>query len=236
MRIFTVYLLAAILFLTSSAIVQGEQAAQDNEKCYMCHNPFLKKTLADGKELALFVDKNLFCKSVHSDISCTQCHRDIKLDPMMHQPAKYNPNNACITCHKFGEGKHMEEGISCSQCHPFAGASSHRFDKGEKSNTKCLSCHAKHVSEPGVHKNQLCLDCHQGVHGSLKPQDCSACHKTVNMYQHKQVECAACHSRDKVCKNEKNRVVVNKFSHNLYVASYPRGNRRDAYPCELKSI
>ncbi len=215
MRIFAAYLLTAILFLASSAI------AADNEKCFMCHNPFLKKTLSDGKELSLFVDKNLFCKSVHSSLSCTQCHKDIKLDPMMHQPAKYNPNNACITCHKFGEGKHAAEGISCNECHPFAGASSHRFAKGEKSNARCLTCHAKHVTNLGVHKNQLCLDCHQGVHGSLKSQDCAACHKAVKMYQHEQIDCAACHSSDRVCRDEKDgkngkkHVIVNKFSHSV---------------------
>ncbi|MBU0702174.1 cytochrome c3 family protein [bacterium] len=209
MRISTLYFLTAILFITSLAI------AQDNEKCYMCHNPFLKKTMPDGKEASLFVDKNAFGKSVHSNISCTQCHRDIKLDSGVHKPARHNPNNACNTCHKFGEGKHAAKGISCNECHPFAGASSHQFAKAGKSNKLCLSCHTKHTADMGVHKNQLCLDCHQQVHETLKSQDCAACHKTVKMYQHEQIECVSCHSQDKVCKNEQKHVVVNKFSHSV---------------------
>lgn len=189
--------------------------AQDNEKCFMCHNPFLKKTLLNGKELSLFVDKEAFGKSIHGNLSCTECHKDIKLDPMMHQPAKYNPNNACITCHKFGEGKHAAKGISCNKCHSLARVSSHQFAKGEKSNKLCLSCHDINMDKSGVHKEMLCLDCHQGVHKDLKAQDCTTCHKTVKMYRHDKVECIACHSEDKAYRDGKNHVVVNKFSHSV---------------------
>lgn len=207
--------LIIIIILLSPAYTMAE----DNEKCYMCHNPFLKKTLPDGKEVPLFVDKEAFCKSVHKNISCTQCHKDVKLDPMMHQPAKYDPYKACISCHNKDNIKHSqahtEKGISCNECHHFAGASSHQFERGEKSSNICISCHNLNIQRVDVHKKLPCLTCHQGAYKDMKAPNCNKCHTDVNMYQHKQIECVACHSQDKVCTNEKNEIIVGTFSHNV---------------------
>jgi len=118
----------------------------------MCHTPFLKKTTPTGKEIPLFVDKELFTKSVHGKLSCRECHKVIKLEPAMHTPSVYNPYSACLSCHKKDESRHAQEGISCNKCHYFAGAKSHQFAKEEKARELCLSCHDIDINNLGAHK------------------------------------------------------------------------------------
>ncbi|MFH0774924.1 MAG: cytochrome c3 family protein [bacterium] len=198
-------------------------AAQNNEKCFMCHSPLLKKISPAGKEISLFVDKGSFAKSTHSKLTCTKCHKDIKLDPMMHKPPKYNPANACISCHKMNESKHGTSGISCIKCH-FSGVQSHKFGK-DGSNKFCLSCH-KMVADAGVHGSLTCLHCHKEIHKDLKSQSCTACHQTMKSYSHKTVDCFACHSDETVCR-ENDQIVATKTSHNIV-------SRVDCAKCHFK--
>ncbi|MBU1598865.1 hypothetical protein KKG61_01955 [bacterium] len=199
-----IYLLISILF---PACIM----AQGNEKCFMCHSPLLKKISPSGKEISLFVDKNLYAKSVHSKLTCIKCHKDIQLDPMMHEPPKYNPSKACISCHKSNKSKHGAISISCIKCH-FSGVKSHGFGK-DGSNKFCLSCH-KVVANAGVHGSLTCLHCHKEIHKSLKSQSCTDCHQTMKGYSHKMVDCLACHSDETACR-EKDKVVATKTSHNI---------------------
>ena len=53
---------------------------------------------ADGKEVSIFVDEKIFASSVHSELSCAECHEDLtKEHPDDEKPAK--PVN-CASCHE----------------------------------------------------------------------------------------------------------------------------------------
>ena len=74
----------------------GSAQAADMGNCLLCHKyPGLSRVDEDGQMKLMFVNEEIFNKSVHSKVKCEGCHTDITKIP--HEPAK--PVDCLTECH-----------------------------------------------------------------------------------------------------------------------------------------
>ena len=69
----------------------------DNEVCYDCHSDDELTTEHRGQEISLFVDNEIFSRSVHMDMECIDCHSDADVEDFPH-PEELEAVN-CGECH-----------------------------------------------------------------------------------------------------------------------------------------
>ncbi len=140
--------------------------------CSECHgDKDFTGVTEDGKEHSLFVDENVFKKSVHSDLECTDCHTDAVGDPHPEKLAKVN----CGNCHEdeaddFAQGNHGK-----------------LLASGNPNAPTCASCHGSHNILSSENKLSK-------THSSNLPNTCGQCHKSggtasnANLMVHEPVE------------------------------------------------
>jgi hypothetical protein len=142
-------LFSALIFLP----LVGE-AAKDSP-CLSCHEKELFKEAGGEKVVRPVLQKDMK-DSVHREIACTECHRDVAALPQKKPLTKVD----CGTCHNnaarlFGRSVH--------------GAA---FKRGDKDAPDCITCHGDHriyrVSDqrsPVSRANlmPLCVRCHTDI-------------------------------------------------------------------------
>ncbi|MCG6962636.1 MAG: hypothetical protein LJE95_05135, partial [Acidobacteria bacterium] len=69
-----VRLLAVGLVVASGMVVPA--TAQENATCLECHSDHDLTGERNGKEISVFVDSEVFGRSVHADLQCIACHSD----------------------------------------------------------------------------------------------------------------------------------------------------------------
>ncbi|MGC8603960.1 MAG: cytochrome b/b6 domain-containing protein [Desulfomonilaceae bacterium] len=173
----------------------------DNQTCLGCHNPDIlkmsKEDLADqvnvgpnplpprpkppyvfGK-LNLSIDEKKFADSIHKDLMCVNCHKDI------HEV----PHNQRLGL------------VDCKECHEDAVESITASAHGKKAGPKapsCVGCHNVHYGKAQStyvreFKSKVCLDCHTAYGMNWFKQ-----HKGLNEPKmHMKIECLNCHKGDK---------------------------------------
>jgi len=174
---------ACVLVLLAG--LASSSLAIEDKACLQCHGDRdLKRKLSDGMKSCLFLDHKKFKVSVHGayDVSCTDCHADIK---------KLNPD---------AKGKDVPhavklEPVKCLDCHSDEHASFvksvHYKIRRKGISLSCYSCHkyhqVKYISGYSAveRKNAFCVKCHtpEKSHNWLPQKkrhfsrvDCSVCH------------------------------------------------------------
>lgn len=126
--------------------------------CMTCHED---RTLSNTAGKSLFVDLDLFKKSLHGDlgVSCVQCHSDLKKVTDFPHAEKPAPAD-CRECHEnavtsFSHGVHAknqtklgDRSLRCSDCH-----NAHSTLASKKPNSP---------TSP-IHVQDLCLKCHRSA-------------------------------------------------------------------------
>lgn len=136
---------------------------EDTEECLGCHSDKdLSTQVPGGTTRPLFVDPDLFAKSVHGKrLACKDCHTDIRDTPHDAKPYK-NLRDASVGYYEV-----------CKRCH-------------FKNYTKTLDSIHEQFLEKGDARAPLCVDCH-GAHDTVSPakprsrisKTCSRCHDKV---------------------------------------------------------
>lgn len=186
-------------------------AFEDDESCLMCHKyPKMGRIDEDGKQKSYYVMPHVFTKTVHRNVPCRDCHKEIKELP--HKP--------------------LTTGVTCdSECHSIQNPStgkpfSHKpivdtFRKSVHGREKiatgsdgdkpyCVNCHTNPLynareEKPPKHIVDRCVVCHEDSsfaekwynHTSRRirevkrsPQEivamCSACHADKGMIERRQ--------------------------------------------------
>ncbi len=169
-------------------------------ECLSCHaqSDWLY-TLPNGEELDLSVDYDIFRKSVHKDMQCTECHIDYEKFPAPHEKI------TAKTLDEYQASFHD----TCQKCHQeqFSEVTDNihniNFMNGNLNAPLCSDCHQPHnqthmdlldsqnTSGEISWQSQICADCHQeayedykeSVHGSgllldknQDMPDCVDCH------------------------------------------------------------
>ena len=171
--------LAAAVLLTAVTA-----AAQENADCLACHSDPDMTGTRGGKEISVFVDETAFAGSVHAELACVACHRDLAGAELPHaddlQPVD------CGSCHK------REAGELRGSVHgrPAAG--------GEGTAATCRDCHGNHAIQRPAHRPVGCVQCHsevahlqgQSLHGQAAARGdklaptCLTCHGSHSIRSH----------------------------------------------------
>ena len=167
----------------------------DNKVCLGCHDdPNLKKTLANGRVVSLYVGGTMFAETVHAGRTCTDCHKEINQIPHRNQQiGKVNcgrchyveqiqgvkmprkPSEYLESVHKKALAAGNEDAPTCQDCH---GAHDIRLPSDPESHvyreaipTTCGKCHIRIYGDyrEGVHGRAL-------LEGNTDVPVCTDCH------------------------------------------------------------
>ncbi|MCX7612269.1 MAG: cytochrome b/b6 domain-containing protein [Ignavibacterium sp.] len=165
-----------------------------------------------GKTISLFVDENVYKKSIHSKLNCVSCHKGFKAEELPHAENITGVN--CVSCHSnaltkhkfhpqilFSKGVGKSPDISCKSCHGI-----HDVQQIERSqwvsknlNNSCGNCH-KEQKEEYIQSNHFLA---KQTNGADSP-DCLGCHNqqiTKSSFKKNPIEmklaqeklCLSCH-------------------------------------------
>jgi cytochrome b subunit of formate dehydrogenase len=191
--------------------------AQSNDDCLMCHGDNTMTMERDGKEISLYVNQDVFQRSVHAKLNCISCH--VGFDPEQ-VPHKENitPVN-CLNCHTDAKVLHTfhpqmirskgvvgTPDVTCRNCHGThdIAAISSTESKWNKKNLieSCGNCHkeakekfvlsehAKAFAE-GVEGAPNCISCHQSSIVSVNKGK-----NSLQLKLNQQKLCLSCHLDD----------------------------------------
>ncbi|UCG38500.1 MAG: hypothetical protein JSV00_10065 [bacterium] len=150
---------ALVLFLLSAL----PASALTTSDCFDCHSDESLTKVVGGREISLFVDQEVYGRSIHGDLDCTDCHEDLARVKDEHEEELQSVD--CGSCHDD-----MAEAVSagghpaaCHECHgkhdvlPREDSRSAAFDLNVPAT--CCACHLEH-GEPDV-----CGQWERGMHG-----------------------------------------------------------------------
>jgi formate dehydrogenase gamma subunit len=153
----SIIILASILVLPM--MVSITFGTVKNSECVSCHS---MEGFQSPQGQNLFVDAKLFEKSVHSFLSCTDCHSDATRTPHAAPLAKVN----CGSCHEEQQKKFAVSVHAGKIIHPPSDSSI------GKKEFACADCHSPHSILPKsdltspthhTHVPDLCGTCHQNL-------------------------------------------------------------------------
>lgn len=143
--------LGALSLLLISGMI-GE-ARGDNSECLSCHrDKSLAKKDARGNKISLFVSEELFNKSVHGTIACTDCHTRILDD-----------------AHATKGVKAADRKVDCGACHEASEALFKKSVHSTKADIACKDCHGYHYINPLTDPRSV-------TYRTNLVQTCGACH------------------------------------------------------------
>ena len=135
----------AMIFGTTDSVL-----ANDIGNCLLCHKyPGLSRVDEDGKFRLLYVNEDVFNKSIHAKVKCEGCHSDVKKIP--HDPVKkVDCLSQCHIIEPTSEKKFTHKGVD-----EFLAASVHgKYDKNGQLKKHpedlptCKSCHENPMYRP----------------------------------------------------------------------------------------
>jgi predicted CXXCH cytochrome family protein len=184
--------------------------SKEDQACLDCHaKPGLRKTLANGETLALYIAPQAFAQSRHAREGCEGCHSQIDNDT--HGKPGQEQKLASKRSHA------VESMETCRDCHQ---KTMKKYDDsvhwalvkaGSAKAPLCADCHDPHATkstrEANAADDALCRQCHEkvtqalaaSVHGTdgenLECKDCHRTHdiKSAAVGDHLRGQCLSCH-------------------------------------------
>lgn len=129
---------------------------QENSDCLMCHEGKTLKGTKGGRTISVFVNEKIISSSVHSDVSCIQCHVDLEGSDFPH--AENVKSAKCNTCHE--DIQKLYDGSLHAKA----------FNRGDRLAPICQNCHGSHEIIPvknikskvaPINVPYLCGQCHK---------------------------------------------------------------------------
>jgi predicted CXXCH cytochrome family protein len=192
-----------------------------NETCLACHRQHdMEWVLPSGEILPVYVDSDQLAASVHTELSCQDCHSDIAGYPHGeppiddHRDLQVYYSQSCANCHTEQalaqvDSVHaqvraagIDEAAVCIDCH-----GSHAIQP---------ISHTKHPDVPATAATETCQQCHSGIHeqfvdsvhgealfaGGEDVPGCTYCHpahtaedpRTVEFRLNSPQICGSCHA------------------------------------------
>ncbi len=146
--------------LTAFSAQQDVPPKITNADCLDCHTDPSNSKKVNGKTVPFGIfPTNIFQKSIHGKLNCTDCHRGIK--DMVHESRLPKPE--CAPCHESKPNHDKAATEYASSIHGM----SHKM--GASAAANCWDCHGTHDMLP--HKDPL-----SKVFKLNLPQTCASCH------------------------------------------------------------
>jgi len=149
---------SAILFLAVMLVWVMPVGAQAVDDCLSCHDdPALVRKTGDGIGTSLYVDKQLYLKSVHAEMEygCTDCHDGPTLAE--HQNGQKFEKIDCMDCHDEETARHDKS------------AHGQLVKAGNAEAPTCYDCHTTHAILRA--ENTL-----SSIHPENLARTCGRCH------------------------------------------------------------
>lgn len=192
-------LLATALITVPVAFAVGA-SSDDDAKCLRCHSRNLKKTLEDGSSLSLHIPGEAFAESVHSQIGCAGCHRDVA-------KGKHPSKEPIADARSYA----IEQNQVCRNCHlkmfkQYSGSiHATLVAEGNPDAPLCSDCHSAHSVEPVALYNPVtgapCKDCHQDIYQAYSQSVHGQARTEGNVVRAAHIQapiCADCHEAHEV--------------------------------------
>ncbi len=191
-----------VVFL--SLLLSGFLFAQSVEECMDCHNDEdMTKTVHDSLEVSLYVDPEIYQKSIHGDMECIDCHSTI--EDVDH--AEDLPDVNCAECHDGSQEEYSQSihslaiddnnalFIGCKDCH-----GTHDIKASDDSTSRtfvlnientCGHCHSRPdvISRLGLRGEGPVKAYHNSVHNKILQEEpekgaptCISCHGYHEIY------------------------------------------------------
>jgi cytochrome b subunit of formate dehydrogenase len=147
-----------LLWLAAAALLCTVPAlAQEDERCYRCHDDPELTGYRGDEEIPMFVDAGVVAASAHADLACIECHEDLAGSKRRRHPEDLEAVD-CSACHRKAarEQQNSLHGVAAAEGDPMA--------------PSCVDCHGKHdvlsASNPDaptavMNVPMLCGTCHQ---------------------------------------------------------------------------
>ncbi|NPA40615.1 MAG: cytochrome c family protein [Thermodesulfobacteria bacterium] len=231
----------ALGYLFTNHTSHAESVDTLNKACIKCHSiKRLPKVLPDGEKMSLYVNIKRFKKSVHGNMDCIYCHRDINIYHHPY-PVKFKTKREfvkrvtkyCLVCHPLStlspfHRRIVKAGkVTCDVCHT---AHYIKSMKEIRAQTKeCIKCHSiKRLPKvlPDGEKMSLYVNPKKFAHTNHAKLGCFACHydiynsprhpypmkiKSKKEFTKKIVaRCMECHTYASLCKYKGHKYIVKK--------------------------
>ena len=174
MNVIRYAIIIPILLLVPSSLLP----AQSNEDCLGCHSDPGMTMKKQGREVPLFVDKDVLRHSAHESLSCVDCHQGFNPADIPH--AKPIKPVACQTCHEIAgydgsiHGQALN-GAGCVNCHGkhniLAPANPDSWVHPGHIVSTCGKCHKNEDERYSMSKHGTAL-----AAGARGAPSCVACH------------------------------------------------------------
>ena len=147
---------AFVLLLTFGVLLVGRAFPQENSDCMTCHEDKTLKGTRGGRTISVFINEKIVSSSVHSEVSCIQCHVDLEGSDFPH--AASVKRAACNSCHE--DIQKLYDGSLHSRA----------FNRGDRLAPICQDCHGSHeiISVKNIKSKvapinvpYLCGQCHK---------------------------------------------------------------------------
>jgi hypothetical protein len=199
---------AWVAALGLAALVAGPALAQENSDCLACHGEKGFTAERRGRTVSLYVGEKAFAGSVHSGLSCVNCHADVEGKDLPHEaPLK---KAECGSCHEAEtkqhaaslHGKAMKRGDSlaptCASCHGMHDIRPVKDPASPVSPLKvpftCGKCHQEGsvvMRQRNIHQDHILENYSESIHGEgllrkglVVAANCASCHTAHNILPH----------------------------------------------------
>jgi hypothetical protein len=236
-KYFTFSIYVAVVFII--LIFGFRVEASDKENCLMCHKyRFIGRIDANGKKINYNVDEHMYSKSVHRNVSCRDCHTNIKKLP--HDPVTEEVNcaNQCHIKPPFAEEKFSHKKIIDSYNQSVHGIKSEDAPELKKAKPDCKFCHLNpiytRVDESRIAYEETlarCKNCHQkeGATQAYKHITHRLRHKTSRSPQEIVLLCSKCHQDAELMKTlnvkDAGLTAVETYNHSIHGKAVALGSQ-----------
>jgi cytochrome b subunit of formate dehydrogenase len=210
--------LAAIAANTDSTSLQAPPAIE-NSRCLRCHADHEEKFVLrpDGSRNNIFIDTKIIEASVHGNVPCTGCHRDVTKLP---HAKPLSGAIGCVECHREQRDKLWKEGdpgklkrldVVLEQTDAYLHSAHAKPDPDNLSRVAaaCHDCHDAHnIGKPG--------EAQRKQHRLKNPEVCGRCHE-----KEKQDYLASAHGKALIEKQDEKSAVCSDC-HTLHSIGSPK--------------
>lgn len=196
------------IFVLLLIFLTGMLSAQSKEECLGCHGE-KGFSIQHGQRIRnLYVNENELKNSVHLDLECINCHKDLENTDYPHKAPLSPP--ACGDCHPKEEKQHFKSlhgqalkrgdplAPSCKDCHGSHNILSSKNLKSETSPLRipflCGKCHREGSPvqlQREIHQDRILENYSESIHGEgllkkglIVSATCTSCHTAHYILPH----------------------------------------------------
>jgi len=171
MKFHTYIWIASYIIVTGSFLLSSNTALafEDDEGCLLCHKyPKLGRITDEGARRSYYVIPHVFEQTVHRNVTCTDCHKNIKQLPHREVKVGVTCNAECHSVKNPATGKNFSH-KAIYEKYKLSTHGREKVAKGyDQDKPYCVTCHTNPLYNPSEAREGLpkriidrCVVCHE---------------------------------------------------------------------------